>query len=88
MLNAPYGNLGSKVGFIFGSVAVVSIVFAYFCIPNCANLTLEEIDHLFETHTATRKFQEAGRFVQEERAVSKLENEVAEELSERAPKTV
>lgn len=88
MLNAPYGNLGSKVGFIFGSVAVVSIVFAYLCIPNCATLTLEEIDHLFETHTATRRFQETGRIVQEEPTASKLDDEVAEELSERALKTV
>lgn len=88
MLNAPYGNLGSKVGFIFGSVAVVSIVFAYLCIPYCANLTLEEPDHLFETHTATRRFQEAGGIGQEEPTASKLNNDVAEELNLRAPKTV
>ena len=86
MLNAPYGNLGSKVGFIFGSVAALSIVFAYFCIPNCANLTLEEIDYLFDTHTATRKFQETGRAARNERTMEDSDKEVTSELSERVPK--
>ncbi|KAH8883692.1 general substrate transporter [Thozetella sp. PMI_491] len=57
LLNAPYANLGSKVGFIFGSISAVSVVFAYFFIPNVSGRTLEEIDRLFESGVPIRKFQ-------------------------------
>ncbi|KAK8124249.1 sugar transporter [Apiospora kogelbergensis] len=56
LLYAPYAELGSKVGFIFGSIAAVSIVFVYFCVPDCNGRSLEETEWLFENHTPTRKF--------------------------------
>ncbi|KIX06960.1 uncharacterized protein Z518_04936 [Rhinocladiella mackenziei CBS 650.93] len=56
LLNAPYANLGSKVGFIFGSMALISIVFAFFCVPECRGRSLEEIDLLFESGTRMRDF--------------------------------
>ncbi|KAI0018645.1 sugar transporter [Xylariomycetidae sp. FL0641] len=60
LLNKPGANLGSKVGFIFGSVVVVSLVFTYFYIPECKGRTLEEIDLLFEAGVPTRKFKHAN----------------------------
>jgi MFS transporter, SP family, sugar:H+ symporter len=57
LLNAPYANLGSKVGFIFGSISVLSLVFAYFCVPNVAGSTLEEVDQLFASDLPLRKFK-------------------------------
>lgn len=36
LLNAPYANLGSKVGFIFGTTAFGAVLFSYFCIPSAA----------------------------------------------------
>lgn len=73
LLNAPYANLGSKVGFIFGSVATVSLVFAYFCVPDCSGRSLEDIDWLFEHHVAARKFRSIEIDLQsEERAGTKL----------------
>lgn len=57
LLNAPYAALGSKVGFIFGSIAFVSIIFIYFCVPDVSGRSLEEIDWLFESRKPLRKFR-------------------------------
>jgi MFS transporter, SP family, sugar:H+ symporter len=56
LLNKPYAALGSRVGFIYGSIAVMSMVFVFFCVPECKGRTLEEIDLLFESKTPLRKF--------------------------------
>jgi hypothetical protein len=58
LLYAPYANLGSKVGFIFGSFAVLAILFSYFCVPECKGKSLEEIDELFARGVSLRKFNE------------------------------
>jgi hypothetical protein len=36
--------LGGKLGFIYGSISVVAIVFGLFCIPETKRLELEDID--------------------------------------------
>lgn len=68
LLYAPYANLGSKVGFIFGAIAAVTIVYAFFCIPECSKLSLEEIDYLFMEKTPILKFgrTEHGKILPEE----------------------
>lgn len=58
LLNKPYAGLGSRVGFIYGSIAVVSIVFVALCLPECRGRTLEEIDLLFASKVPLRKFGE------------------------------
>ena len=59
LLDAPYADLGSKVGFIFGSISAVSVVFAFFCVPNVARRSLEDIDRLFASGSPIRKFGSA-----------------------------
>ncbi|CZS79582.1 unnamed protein product [Fusarium graminearum] len=59
LLNKPYAALGSRVGFIFGSISVCSILFAYFCVPDVSGRSLEEIDHLFASRLSLRKFKGA-----------------------------
>ena len=49
-------DLGSKVGFLFGTAAVLATVFAFFCVPECKGRTLEEIDRLFLDGVPVRKF--------------------------------
>ncbi|KAL4779739.1 general substrate transporter [Aspergillus varians] len=49
-------GLGSKVGFIFGAVAFLSLVFTYFCVPECKGKTLEQVDWLFNTGVRLRDF--------------------------------
>ncbi|KFX96367.1 hypothetical protein V490_03371 [Pseudogymnoascus sp. VKM F-3557] len=57
LLNAPYAALGAKVGFIYGSFAVVAVIIAYFMIPEMKGRTLEEIDQLFASGVSLRKFK-------------------------------
>ncbi|KAH7141279.1 hypothetical protein B0J13DRAFT_503559 [Dactylonectria estremocensis] len=69
LLNEPYAGLGPKVGFIFGSLAGLSFVFAYFCVPECMGKSLEEIDLLFNSKVPISKFGQtrmnAGSLVDE-----------------------
>ena len=51
--------LGSKVGFIFGPVAFLALLFTYFFVPECKGKTLEEIDLLFINGTRLRDFGKA-----------------------------
>lgn len=57
LMNAPYANLGGKVGFIFGSVSVLAFVFTFFCVPECKGRSLEEIDRMFHENVPIRKFR-------------------------------
>ncbi|OJJ02709.1 hypothetical protein ASPVEDRAFT_53331 [Aspergillus versicolor CBS 583.65] len=49
-------GLGSKVGFIFGAVAFLSLIFTYFCVPECKGKTLEQVDWLFKNGVRLRDF--------------------------------
>lgn len=51
-----HANLGSKVGFIFGGIAVLAFVFVFFCVPECKGKTLEQIDWLFSNGVGLRDF--------------------------------
>ena len=55
-MDAGYANLQSKVGFIYGSFAIASIVFVYICVPECQGRSFEEIDQLFRMKIPLRKF--------------------------------
>lgn len=69
--NSPgSANLGPKVFFFWGSLCILSLVFAYFLVPEMKGLTLEQIDTMMEETTprnsakwkATRTFaQQMGR---------------------------
>ncbi|CAH0052386.1 unnamed protein product [Clonostachys solani] len=54
----PYllAALGSKTGFVFGSVAFLGILFIYFCVPECKGKTLEQVDRMFQEGVPLRKF--------------------------------
>jgi MFS transporter, SP family, sugar:H+ symporter len=49
-------GLGSKVGFIFGAISLLSLVFTYFCVPECKGKTLEQVDWLFNNNVKLRHF--------------------------------
>ncbi|KAK1512175.1 sugar transporter [Colletotrichum tamarilloi] len=61
LLNAPYAALQSKVGFIFGSIAVCSALFVFFCVPECKGRSLEEIDRMFHDGVPVRHFGDYPR---------------------------
>ncbi|KAF4126478.1 Sugar (and other) transporter [Geosmithia morbida] len=48
--------IGSKTGFIFGSVCILGIAFIYFCVPDCTGKTLEQVDLMFQRGVPIRKF--------------------------------
>ncbi|KAI0017873.1 general substrate transporter [Xylariomycetidae sp. FL0641] len=56
LLYAPYGNLGSKTGFVFGSIAALAVVFIWFCVPECKGKSLEQIDRMFRDGVPLRRF--------------------------------
>ncbi|EXJ91450.1 hypothetical protein A1O1_04562 [Capronia coronata CBS 617.96] len=51
------GNLDAKVGFIYGSFSLLAIFFVYFCVPECANRSLEELDEMFQNNVPAWKFK-------------------------------
>ncbi|KAF4448945.1 hypothetical protein F53441_7714 [Fusarium austroafricanum] len=51
-----YAGLNSKVGFIFGGLMAIAIVFVYFCVPECKGKTLEQVDFLFNQGVPIRDF--------------------------------
>ncbi|CAG7944306.1 unnamed protein product [Penicillium olsonii] len=57
LMDAGYANLQSKVGFIYGGISVMSIIFVFFCVPECQGRSFEEIDQLFRSRTPLRAFQ-------------------------------
>ena len=56
LVDAQYADLGSKVGFIFGSLCVCAFVTTYLFVPECRGKTLEEIDVMFNSGVKLSKF--------------------------------
>ncbi|CAK7204317.1 hypothetical protein SEUCBS139899_007072 [Sporothrix eucalyptigena] len=78
LINPSAANLGVKVGFIYGGFGVLCFIFAFFCVPEYHNRSLEELDEMFLKHVPARKFSSFvctgeinGRTVSEEGAVVK-----------------
>ncbi|KAJ5110665.1 hypothetical protein N7532_001200 [Penicillium argentinense] len=57
LLYDGYAGLHSRVGFIFGSIAVAACIFTFFCVPDCQGKSLEEVDRLFHEGISVRKFK-------------------------------
>lgn len=47
MLNADYGNMGTNVGYFFFGITVVIIILTWLFVPECARLSLEQVDEHF-----------------------------------------
>ena len=43
------GNLGSRVGLIYGSISLVTIIVVFFALPETKGRSLEELDELFQS---------------------------------------
>jgi hypothetical protein len=55
LINDAYAGLQSKVGFIFGSICVLGLVWAYFFFPELKGRSLEEIDEFFQAKVPAGK---------------------------------
>lgn len=50
------GNLGSRIGFVYGSFSFLAIFFVYFFVPELKSRSLEELDELFQAAIPAWKF--------------------------------
>ncbi|EJT78520.1 hypothetical protein GGTG_03620 [Gaeumannomyces tritici R3-111a-1] len=48
LLQAPYANLGAKVGFIYAATSIGFLVWAFLCYHDLTGRSLEEVDEMFE----------------------------------------
>ncbi|KAH7033478.1 general substrate transporter [Microdochium trichocladiopsis] len=53
-----YGNLGAKIGFIWGTFSWATALWVFFTVPEMRGLSLEQLDYLYENRVATRKFKD------------------------------
>ena len=61
MLNPDAGNLGGKIGFVFGATAMIAVFAGYFLFPETKGLTTSELDYLYAEKVSVRHFPKALR---------------------------
>lgn len=57
LFNPDQANLGAKVAFIFGALAILSTVYLWFCQPEVAGRSYEELDEMFMKKVPAREFK-------------------------------
>lgn len=60
MINKKYGNMGTNVGYFYFGLLIIWFFVTYFALPETGNLSLEEIDSLYDSnvkpwHTSLKK---------------------------------
>lgn len=56
LINPDEGNMRGKLGFFFGGLAGLSLVWTWFKVPETKDRTFEELDVMFERRVPTREF--------------------------------
>ncbi|KAF0316989.1 MFS monosaccharide transporter [Colletotrichum asianum] len=83
MVDETAGNLGVKVSYIWFGMTVLSLVWAYTCVPELAGLSRSEIDELFEERVPawrSREWQRQLRTIQAVEAESDKVPNVEEKM--------
>lgn len=57
LINPDQANARGKVGFFFGGLGLISLVWAFFRIPETKGRTYEELDLMFSEGVKTRHFK-------------------------------
>ncbi|OBT88576.1 hypothetical protein VE02_03988 [Pseudogymnoascus sp. 03VT05] len=55
--DAEFGNLGSRVGFVFGSISLLAMAWVLFFLPEMKGRSLEELDEMFNAGIGVFKFK-------------------------------
>lgn len=66
MFNPDAGNLGGRVGFVFGATTFLGFLGVFFFLPEAKDRSPAEMDILFATKTPTWKFDKTKVTVTEE----------------------
>ncbi|CAK7233199.1 hypothetical protein SCUCBS95973_008513 [Sporothrix curviconia] len=56
IVDAGYGNLGTKIDYVFGVVSIIAVVWTYFMAPELKGRSLEEIDYMFQERVPIKDF--------------------------------
>lgn len=57
MFNPDRGNLGARVGFVFGGLSVLSSIYLWFYQPETSGRSYQELDEMFSKGVPARKFK-------------------------------
>jgi len=57
MINPDQGNLRGKIGFFFGGLSFLGLIWAYFRVPETKGRTYEELDIMFSRGLKTKEFK-------------------------------
>ena len=57
MINPDQANMRGKLGFFFGGLSAIALVWSYFRVPETYGRTYEELDLMFEQKVRTRDFK-------------------------------
>ena len=79
MINPAEANMQGKLGFFFGGLAGVCLIWAFFRVPETKGRTYEELDLLFDKGVPARKFKK----FQLEGAISSAGDNQTEGLTKR-----
>jgi SP family general alpha glucoside:H+ symporter-like MFS transporter len=57
LFNPDQANLGARVAFIFGGLAILSTAYLWLYLPETSGRTYEELDEMFMKQIPARKFR-------------------------------
>ncbi|KAL1653556.1 hypothetical protein SLS61_003702 [Didymella pomorum] len=78
-----HGDLGGKIGFIWGAFSFITAAWVYFIVPEMKGFTIEQLDYLYDHGVSTLKFkgyQFEGQVIDGE-AVSVVDKNVVSEAT-------
>lgn len=58
MINPDQGNLRGKIGFFYGGLSAIGLLWAWLRVPETKNRTYEELDIMFSRDVKTRQFRD------------------------------
>lgn len=57
MINPDQANMRGKIGFFFGGLSAISLLWTWFRVPETKDRTYEELDIMFSRGVRTRDFK-------------------------------
>lgn len=72
MLNPSAWGWGAKIGFFFGGIGLLLLVWVFFRLPEMKNRTYEELDILFSRKVSARNFKSSKINIYEDYKIPKL----------------